>query len=240
MLYFIIGFRGKFSMRTLLVFLTVFSFTFAAEEAPKFEFNYKPIIIGTALTVAAFSIDKDVKKIVQSNKNETLNTLSKIFNEAGSEYSVGIPIAGYIIGYYTNNQKFAEASKVSVASAVVAASITFPIKYAVNRERPDRSDNDSFPSGHTALAFAIFGSYAKFYNEGITPYLLYTTAALTGFSRIYKNKHYLSDVVAGATIGIISIPIGQWLEENLSVRFGIGGYIRISKKEAGINLKYNF
>lgn len=228
-------------MRIFLVLVLIFYFAVAQEEkTTEFEFSPKTLLIGSALTVISFSLDNDVKDLVQRNKGETLDTITNIFNEAGSGYAIGIPISTYILGYYSKNEKLIKASRVSIASGVLSVSITFPIKYITHRKRPDDSDYDSFPSGHTAFAFAIFGSYAKFYNEGITPYLLYTVPVLTGFSRIYKNKHYLSDVMAGATIGLISIPIGQWLEENLSIRFGIGGYIRISKKEAGLTLKYNF
>ena len=230
-------------MKYLLTFILISTLHFAdaqEEDQKSFNFSYKTLLIGSILTAISFSVDEDVKEIFQKNKGETLNTVANIFNEAGSGYAVGIPISTYIFGYYSKDEKLAKASKVAIASAVVSASITFPLKYAVNRERPDGSNDDSFPSGHTAFAFSIFGSYARFYNEGITPYILYSVPVLTGLSRIYKNKHYLSDVVAGATIGLISIPIGQWLEENLSIRFGAQGYIKISKKEAGFSLKYNF
>ena len=232
-------------MKYLIILILIISLQFAnaeenKEKQPNFYFNYKTLIIGSILTTISFSIDSDVKKLVQKNKGNTLDNLTNVFNKAGSGYAIGIPISTYIIGYYSKNEKLAKASRVAITSGVVAASIVFPVKYITHRKRPDGSDYQSFPSGHTAFAFAIFGSYAKFYNKGITPYLLYSVPVLTGFSRIYKNKHYLSDVVAGATVGLISIPIGEWLEENLSIRFGIGGYIKISKKEAVLTLKYNF
>src|SRR5262249_34019131 len=70
-------------------------------------------------------------------------------------------------------------------------------KHAVGRTRPDGSNNMSFPSGHTSNAFAM-ATVAEYHfgpKVGIPAYL---AASLIGASRIQSNKHYLSDVVAGA------------------------------------------
>ena len=73
------------------------------------------------------------------------------------------------------------------------------LKYAVDEERPNGKDNRSFPSGHTAAAFSGATFIHKRYGieKAIIPYLL---AGFTGFSRIYADKHYWHDVVAGAVI----------------------------------------
>lgn len=92
-----------------------------------------------------------------------------------------------------------------LAEAIMAGS-TFSVKHMVGRERPDGADNYSFPSGHTANAFAA----AEFLNQeyrDVSPwigYAGYTVATATGVLRMYNNKHWVSDVVAGAGFGIAS------------------------------------
>jgi len=81
--------------------------------------------------------------------------------------------------------------------------VTETLKAVVNERRPDGSGNDSFPSGHTAAAFAAATYLSIRYKDSIGVYspLLFGAAALTGISRVRANKHYTKDVVAGAVIG---------------------------------------
>lgn len=79
--------------------------------------------------------------------------------------------------------------------------LVFPIKLSARRNRPDGSNQLSFPSGHTANAFAIAGVLHKHYGPraGIP---LYAWSVLVGGGRMKTNRHFLSDVVAGAAIGL--------------------------------------
>lgn len=86
-------------------------------------------------------------------------------------------------------------------------------KKTASVERPDGRGLNSFPSGHTATAF--MGAelmYQEFKNEsvwyGVSGYVV---AAGTGAFRMYNNRHWLTDVVAGAGIGILSAKAGYWL-----------------------------
>ena len=87
------------------------------------------------------------------------------------------------------------------------------LKKITNQQRPDGYSFNSFPSGHTAEAFASAEFLRQEYKElspwyGIAGYI---TAAATGVLRIYNNKHWLSDVVAGAGIGIASTKLSYWI-----------------------------
>lgn len=84
------------------------------------------------------------------------------------------------------------------------------IKLTVNEKRPDSSASNSFPSGHTATAFMgaelVRGEYGTGYAVGA-----YSIAIGVAFLRLYNNRHWLNDVIAGAGVGILSARIGYWL-----------------------------
>ncbi|MGZ3775161.1 MAG: phosphatase PAP2 family protein [Pseudobdellovibrionaceae bacterium] len=82
------------------------------------------------------------------------------------------------------------------------AGLTQTIKLTVHQQRPDDSDSYAFPSGHTSSAFASATSlsYAYGLRAGIPAFAM---ATMTGLSRISDDKHWASDVVAGALLGII-------------------------------------
>lgn len=83
---------------------------------------------------------------------------------------------------------------------------TLLVKSATGRLRPDGSSNDSFPSGHTATSFAA-AEFLKQEYKDVSPwigYAGYAVAGATGIFRLYNNRHWVSDVVAGAGFGILS------------------------------------
>jgi len=94
---------------------------------------------------------------------------------------------------------------------------TTGIKRLADRNRPDGSNNYSFPSGHTANAFMA----AEFLNQeyrDVSPwigYAGYTVATATGVLRLYNNKHWLSDVMAGAGLGIASTKVAYLIYPHL-------------------------
>lgn len=86
------------------------------------------------------------------------------------------------------------------------------LKYTVRRERPDGSSRNSFPSGHTATAFMGAELLRSEYWE-VSPMIGvagYSVAVTIGFMRVYNNRHWVTDVIAGAGIGILSARIGYW------------------------------
>lgn len=102
-------------------------------------------------------------------------------------------------------------------STILMGASTYLIKNTVLELRPDGSDHDSFPSGHTATAFAAAEfMHQEFKNTNpIISYTGYLAASATGVLRMYNNKHYLGDVLAGAGIGIITTKAAYWLDHKL-------------------------
>jgi len=98
-------------------------------------------------------------------------------------------------------------------SNLVAGGITFGTKIEVGRMRPDNSDRQSFPSGHTETAFVA----AEFLHQEFKDQSVwisvggYTAATIVGVARIYHDKHWVSDVVTGAGIGILSTKAVYWV-----------------------------
>jgi membrane-associated phospholipid phosphatase len=89
----------------------------------------------------------------------------------------------------------------------------FPLKKITNQLRPDSSAYTAFPSGHTGEAFASAELMRMEYKD-VSPWYGvagYAMAVTTGYLRMYNNKHWLSDVVAGAGIGILSAKLAYWL-----------------------------
>ncbi len=108
------------------------------------------------------------------------------------------------------------------AGAVTEAAIVNALKYTVRRPRPGYTQDNSFPSGHSTTAFLAATILHKEYGESISPWFSvagYGIAAGTGIARVVADKHWISDVLAGAGIGIFSGEFAYWLNDAL---FGKG------------------
>lgn len=81
--------------------------------------------------------------------------------------------------------------------------------------RPDGSNSYSFPSGHTAQAFAAATFLSEEYKDQFKwmPYVAYGMASSVGLMRIANNRHYISDVLLGAGIGILSMKVAYWTHQ---------------------------
>lgn len=102
-----------------------------------------------------------------------------------------------------------DASMLYVTSAAIMGVSTHFLKQGVGRLRPSGNEHNSFPSGHTASAFAAAEFLYQEYKD-VSPWIGYSgyfVASATGTLRMYNNKHWFSDVVAGAGIGIASAKI---------------------------------
>ncbi len=99
-----------------------------------------------------------------------------------------------------------DASIIYLFSNVVLNAIVIPTKHFSHELRPDGSAYSSFPSGHTTEAFAS-AEFLRMEYRNISPLIGwagYAMAGMTGYLRMYNNKHWFSDVVAGAGVGIAS------------------------------------
>jgi membrane-associated phospholipid phosphatase len=86
------------------------------------------------------------------------------------------------------------------------------LKNITHKIRPDGSAYNSFPSGHTAQAFAAATFLTEEYGRRYKwmPYVAYGTATSVGTLRMANNRHYISDVLMGAGLGILSVKLSYW------------------------------
>lgn len=137
------------------------------------------------------------------------HTISPGFNtKAESYFLFGPVIAVYglnLIGVEGKN-RFVDRTVLLGLSAAFTSLSTFPLKSATHRLRPDGSDYLSFPSGHSAAAFALAEFMAQEYGDKSPIYSVigYSFATTTAIFRVYNRAHWFSDAVAGAGFGILS------------------------------------
>ncbi|WP_227670668.1 phosphatase PAP2 family protein [Psychrobacter proteolyticus] len=119
---------------------------------------------------------------------------------AGDIVALTIPALAYGSTYYMNDREGRQQFYQSFAANLA---VTYAVKSTVNKDRPDGSDNDSFPSGHTSLAFQGASFIHKRYGlEHSIP--AYVGATFVGYSRVKADKHDMADVLAGAALGVAS------------------------------------
>ena len=144
-------------------------------------------------------------------------TYLNITNEMGGK-RVGLPLlAVFGSTLLTKNQRLQDAAFTSLESWLYAGMITQTLKYIFGRYRPEEgegsgifqpfSGHTSFPSGHTTAAFALITPWILYYPHPLT-YGLFALSAGTAIARIAHDKHWPSDVIMGAVIGVT---VGKWL-----------------------------
>jgi hypothetical protein len=106
----------------------------------------------------------------------------------------------------------ANRTVILLKSELLIGGVVTTLKHTIPDLRPDGSAHNSFPSGHTAQAFAAATFFTEEYGKQYkwTPYLAYGIASSVGLMRVANNRHYISDVLAGAGIGIISTEVAYF------------------------------
>lgn len=125
-----------------------------------------------------------------------------------------------VVGYFTlklsgvkSEHSLLNMTMVAATSYIFTTAIVRTVKSTVHKMRPDGSADNSFPSGHTATAFAGAHLLYKEYRD-VSPWIGiagYTVATATGVMRIMNRRHWFSDVVAGAGVGILSVELAYLL-----------------------------
>lgn len=125
------------------------------------------------------------------------------------------------------------------ASVVVAYGAKTALKAMIKEERPDHSDNKSFPSGHAAMAFAAARSIDKEFRKDCIwiPIAGYAAATTVGIERVTNKHHHWYDVVAGAAIGVGSAELTWWLSD---LCFGKGSNVAVGSSGNTVDVAVRF
>jgi membrane-associated phospholipid phosphatase len=120
-----------------------------------------------------------------------------------------------------SKHNFTDKVGLMLTGSIIMLGVVNSLKYSTDQVRPDGSSANSFPSGHTANAFLGATILAKEYSDKSILIAIggYSVATATGALRMLNNRHWASDVLAGAGIGIISGEVAYivypWLKEKL-------------------------
>ncbi|MCC6209161.1 MAG: phosphatase PAP2 family protein [Gammaproteobacteria bacterium] len=166
------------------------------------------------LLILSESVDDSWKREMISEEHpgyyDRLTTLGNNWGTLNLAAPFMLGVYGY--GYLNNDDEYLNAGYNMFQAGAYAAISTTALKLVFHRDRPNSAldeagwfkDGKSFPSGHTSFAFAISRSFLNSLDHPSlgTKALFYGLATTTAFARTRDNKHWTSDVVGGALLGI--------------------------------------
>lgn len=173
------------------------------------------LLFSILLTAVAFSCmaqEGGTADIVTS----TVNTGKKIHSDGIDDALQYTPLAATIALKLFGLESKSEWGNLIINTTTTYANtaiISYMLKHSVNSTRPDGTDKHSFPSAHTAIAFAGATIMAKEYGH-ISPWITvggYAVAAVTAADRVRRNRHRWIDVATGAAIGIATTELGYYI-----------------------------
>ncbi|MDR2682248.1 MAG: phosphatase PAP2 family protein [Dysgonamonadaceae bacterium] len=187
-------------------------------------------IIGIAvpsvlITYGVISLgDNGVRQLDYSVRNHLVEN-NAVWNRRFDDYLRYAPAAaafGMKLAGVKSAHNLKDMTILFVLSNLLNTGMIHATKHLVSRERPDFSNLQSFPSGHASTAFlAAEWLHQEYKYQSIWISIGgYSMASLVGVARVYNNKHWVSDVVAGAGIGILSTKIVYWTYPYLQEAFG--------------------
>jgi len=175
-------------------------------------------IVGIALpaamiTYGAISLGNNGIRQIDFNVRNSITQSNGFRFEDYLQYTPAVAAYAMKFGKVGSTHDLLDMTILYGLSNLVAGGITVGTKIKVGRMRPDNTDHQSFPSGHTETAFVA----AEFLHQEFKDRSVwisvggYTAAAVVGVARIYHDKHWVSDVVTGAGVGILSTKAVYWV-----------------------------
>lgn len=152
-------------------------------------------------------INRDIRDDLQKNDHK------KIRIDDYTQFLPSVAIYGLKLCGMKGKHDLIDVTIIYGTTALLLAATLYPMKDFIISERPNNKGFDSFPSGHTAIAFAGAEILRREYWD-VSPWIGvagYLVAAGTGFMRMYNNAHWLNDVIAGAGLGILCAEAAYWL-----------------------------
>lgn len=179
-----------------------------------YSFHARQLILpATLIAVGAFGVENGWACSVKNGVRDGFQDLRSDCRFRVDDYLQYLPVAAHV-GISLVGTKachpFRERIAITATAYAAMGLMVNVTKYAVREKRPDSGARNSFPSGHTATAFMgaelVRKEYGNAYGAGA--YVFATGIALL---RLYNDRHWLNDIIAGAGVGILSAHIGYWL-----------------------------
>ena len=158
--------------------------------------------------------EKEAFRQDYNNPNTKIRLIKYNFHNEIDNYTQYVPLAltiGLHMGGVEGRSDWPRFWASAAMSSAIMAGLVNGIKYTASEMRPDGSTRNSWPSGHTATAFLAATILHKEYGLTRSPWYsagAYTLATATGVMRVLNNRHWISDVLSGAGIGILSVELG--------------------------------
>ncbi len=173
---------------------------------------------GAAVLAGALLLDRAIESTVPDGGGRTLDDLTDALNHGGRpQYAVVLLGGTWAAGALAGRGEVRDAALHVGAGLAAGGVLNGALKYTVGRERPSVTDDphryrplnaenrwQSFPSGHAVVAFSLASALSEEARAPWVTVLAYGGAAAVAWSRVYDDKHWASDVTAGALIGILA------------------------------------
>ena len=158
--------------------------------------------IGGGLALAVHPVDDDLNRaLVGDETAEKIFKAGEILGELPTLLTTASVV--YAVGRIGDQPRVSHVGMDLIQSLAMSEALTQTLKYTTRRERPDGSGHNSFPSGHAADTFAFATALERHLGwKYFVP--AYTFASYVAISRLPANRHWFSDAVFGAAVGIIA------------------------------------
>ncbi|KAA3436626.1 phosphatase PAP2 family protein [Rufibacter hautae] len=184
------------------------------------------VLLVTGLFITSYNrYDRPLHVLAQQERTSVSDKTARLVEPLGTALPLHATFATmFAMGALAKRPKMREAALVGLGGFYLSAVSTSILKKSFQRHRPSSTDdshlfdgadgsgkNTSFPSSHTSNAFAAATALASVYRDSKwVPEVAYGVATLVGLSRINDNKHWASDVLAGAALGYLTGKASYW------------------------------
>ena len=206
-------------MKLILAILISLSFPTLAQKADSTttytRFSYNQLYAPAALLLTGFIANGHSRESIKNEVAEERNEHMPRFKTRLDDY---LQFSPFVVAYgldamgIKSKTDLINRSAILLKGEILAIGTATLLKRATHTLRPDGSSYTSFPSGHTTQAFAAATFLSEEYKDRYKwmPYASYTAASSVGLLRVANNRHYISDVLVGAGIGLLSMKVAYW------------------------------